>query len=61
MCTKEEMNELKQSFEKLPTMYQQNILGIVRHKIQLYQIEQIKNRFDIDFKVPESKLNQHVR
>jgi hypothetical protein len=61
MCTKEEMHELTQSFEKLPTMYQQNILGIVRHKIQLYQIEQIKNGFDIGFKVPESKLNQHVR
>ena len=35
MCAKEEMHELTQSFEKLPNMYQQNILGIVRHKIQL--------------------------
>jgi hypothetical protein len=55
------MYELTQSFEKLPSMYQQNILGIVRHKIQLYQIEQIKNGFEINCKVPESKLNQHIR
>ncbi|MEN9897093.1 MAG: hypothetical protein RLZZ66_742 [Pseudomonadota bacterium] len=61
MCSKEEMQELMQSFGKLPNMYQQNILGVVRQKIQLYQIEQIKNGFEIDFKVPESKLNQNVR
>ena len=61
MCTKEEMYELTQSFVKLPNMYQQNILGVVRHKIQLYKIEQIKNGFDIDFKVPESKFTPHLR
>ena len=60
MCTKEEMYELTQSFVKLPNMYQQNILGVVRHKIQLYKIEQIKNGLDIDFKVPESKFNPHL-
>jgi len=60
MCTKEEMYELTQSFVKLPNMYQQNILGVVRHKIQLYKIEQIKNGFDIDFKVPESKFNPYL-
>ena len=60
MCTKEEMYELTQSFVKLPNMYQQNILGVVRHKIQLYKIEQLKNGFDIDFKVPESKFNPHL-
>jgi homoserine trans-succinylase len=54
------MYELTQSFVKLPNMYQQNILGVVRHKIQLYKIEQIKNGFDIDFKVPESKFNPHL-
>jgi hypothetical protein len=61
MCTKEEMYELTQSFEKLPNMYQQNILGIVRHKIQLYQKKKKKNGFEINCKVPESKLNQHIR
>ncbi|MEN9898301.1 MAG: hypothetical protein RLZZ66_1950 [Pseudomonadota bacterium] len=60
MCSKEEMQELTQSFVKLPSMYQQNILGVVRHKIQIYQIEQIKNGFDVEFKAPESKLNQHL-
>ena len=61
MCTKDEMDELVLSYSRLPNMYQQNILGIVRHKIQLYQIEQIKNGFEINCKVPESKLNQHIR
>jgi hypothetical protein len=40
-------------------MYQQNILGIVRDKIQLYEmqtnVEQLRNGFVVGFKVPESQ------
>ena len=59
MCTKEEMYELTQSFVKLPNMYQQNILGIVRDKIQLYEmqtnVEQLRNGFVVGFKATESQ------
>ena len=54
MCNKEEMQELIQCFINLPDMYQQNILGIVRDKIQLYEmqtnVEQLRNGFVVGFK-----------
>lgn len=60
MCNKEEMQELIHSFTQLPEMYQQNILGVVRDKISLYEmqmnVEQLRNGFTIGFKVPESGM-----
>ena len=54
MCNKEEMQELIQCFINLPDMYQQNILGIVRDKIQLYEmqtnVEQLRNGFVVGFR-----------
>lgn len=59
MCNKDEMQELIQSFTKLPDMYQQNILGIVRDKIQLYEmqtnVEELRNGFSVGFKVHENQ------
>lgn len=58
MCTKDEMDELVLSYSRLPNMYQQNILGIVRDKIRLYQIEQIKIGIEIGFRVTSSTVNK---
>ena len=58
MCTKDEMDELVLSYSLLPNMYQQNILGIVRDKIRLYQIEQIKIGIEIGFRVTSSTVNK---
>ena len=59
MCNQEEMQELIQCFTKLPDMYQQNILGIVRDKIQLYEmqtnVEQLRNGLVVGFKATESQ------
>ena len=59
MCNKEEMQELIQCFINLPDMYQQNILGIVRDKIQLYEmqtnVEQLRNGLVVGFKATESQ------
>ena len=61
MCNKDEMQELIQCFTKLPEMYQQHILGIVRDKIQLYEmqtnVEQLRNGFVVGFKAPESQAH----
>jgi hypothetical protein len=61
MCTKDEMDELVLSYSRLPNMYQQNILGIVRDKIRLYQIEQIKIWIEIGFRVTSSTVNYNIR
>jgi hypothetical protein len=61
MCTKDEMDELVLSYSLLPNMYQQNILGIVRDKIRLYQIEQIKIGIEIGFRVTSSTVNYNIR
>jgi hypothetical protein len=61
MCTKDEMDELVLSYSRLPNMYQQNILGIVRDKIRLYQIEQIKIGIEIGFRVTSSTVNYNIR
>ncbi|GDX85944.1 hypothetical protein LBMAG43_19860 [Methylococcaceae bacterium] len=59
MCNKDEMQELIQSFTNLPEMYQQNVLGIVRDKIQLYEmqtnVEQLRNGLVVGFKATESQ------
>ena len=52
------MDELVLSYSRLPNMYQQNILGIVRDKIRLYQIEQIKIGIEIGFRVTSSTVNK---
>jgi hypothetical protein len=52
------MDELVLSYSLLPNMYQQNILGIVRDKIRLYQIEQIKIGIEIGFRVTSSTVNK---
>jgi hypothetical protein len=49
------------SYSRLPNMYQQNILGIVRDKIRLYQIEQIKIGIEIGFRVTSSTVNYNIR
>jgi hypothetical protein len=60
MCRQDELNELMLSFTKLPEMYQQNILGVVRDKIRLYEmqmkIEDLRNQFIVGFKVLDSHI-----
>jgi hypothetical protein len=61
MCDENELNELIHSFTKLPEMYQQNILGVVRDKIRLYEmqmnVDDLRNGFIVGFKVNESHVN----
>lgn len=52
MCNQKHTQELTQRFLQLPKNYQKNIFELAREKIQLYQVEQIKNEFDLDFRVP---------
>ena len=60
MCDENELNELIYSFTKLPKMYQQNILGVVRDKIRLYEmqmnVDELRNGFIVGFKVIESQI-----
>jgi hypothetical protein len=60
MCEENELNELIYSFTKLPEMYQQNILGVVRDKIRLYEmqmnVEDLRNGFIVGFKLHENHV-----
>lgn len=60
MCEEDELNELIYSFTKLPEMYQQNILGVVRDKIRLYEmqmnVEELRNEFIVGCRIDESQI-----
>jgi hypothetical protein len=39
MCSEEEMKEMLESFNRLPDMYQQSVLSVVRDRVQLYEMQ----------------------
>lgn len=39
MCSNEEIEELIESFKQLPDLYRQNILGAVRERKNLYELQ----------------------
>ncbi len=65
MCEEDELNELIYSFTKLPKMYQQNILGVVRDKIRLYEmqmnVEELRNGFILGFKIHDNHATHYEK
>jgi hypothetical protein len=39
MCSNEELQEMIESFNRLPDMYQQSVLSVVRDRTRLYDMQ----------------------
>ena len=39
MCSDKEMQEMFESFNRLPDMYQQSVLSVVRDRVRLYEMQ----------------------
>ncbi len=39
MCSNEEIEEMIESFKQLPELYQQSVLGVVRDRKKLYELQ----------------------
>jgi hypothetical protein len=39
MCSNEELQEMIESLNRLPDMYQQSVLAVVRDRIRLYEMQ----------------------
>ncbi len=39
MCSNEEIEEMIESFKQLPDLYQQGILGVIRDRKNLYELQ----------------------
>ncbi len=39
MCTNQEFKEIVRTFRQLPDLYQQSIIGVIRHRKELYDLQ----------------------
>jgi hypothetical protein len=39
MCTSKEFKEIMRTFKQLPDLYQQSIIGVIRHRKELYDLQ----------------------
>ncbi len=39
MCSHEELQEMIENFNRLPDMYQQSVLAVVRDRVMLYEMQ----------------------
>ncbi len=39
MCTNQEFKEIMRTFRQLPDLYQQSIIGVIRHRKELYDLQ----------------------
>lgn len=39
MCTSKELKEIIRTFKQLPDLYQQSIIGVIRHRKELYDLQ----------------------
>jgi hypothetical protein len=58
MCSNEEMQEMIECFNRLPDMYQQSVLSVVRDRTRLYEMQM--NLYTIKMPHLSSYLNNEV-